>query len=230
VSGDQIRLVEGLKERLKTVRSKADRLQANRDRVTGELSSKIQELTRLSDRQEVLTKVLELYRVLMDKMVLNQVNAIESVVSEGLKAIFHDQELSFKLELAHKYNKISAEPYVCQGEIKGHPLDSFGGGPASIVSLILRVLVLLRLKRYKVLFLDETLAAVSDDYIEATGMFLRRLAESSKLPILLVTHKQAFLEHAVVGYQGDTEYEVAPAESGADPKPFFVVHKLRGVG
>lgn len=207
---------------MKAVRSKSDRLQANHDRLEAELSAKRLEVERLADKQEVLTKVLELYRILMDKMVLGQVQAIESVVSEGLKSIFHDQDLSFKLELSHKYNKVSADPFISEGNIKGHPLDSFGGGPASIVSFILRVLVMLRLKRYRMLLLDETLNAVSDEYIEATSLFLRKLADSSGLPILLVTHKPAFLEHATVGYQGESKVE-------SDDRRHFVFRKVRGV-
>lgn len=217
--GDTVRVLK-MRERLRAVQSKAERLQANRDQVVVDLLARRQEVERLAEQQDVLTKVLELYRILMDKMVFGQVQALESVVSEGLKSIFADQDLSFKLELSHKYNKVCAEPYVCQGDIKGHPLDSFGGGPASIISLILRVLILLRLKRYRMLFLDETLAAVAEQYVEATGIFLRKLSESSGLPILLVTHTHAFLEHATVGYQGDSRSE--------DGREYFVVRKIRG--
>jgi len=222
VPSDPIHALEELRVRLKASQTKAERLMANQERVEHDLQAKRSEVASLASQQDVLTKVLELYRVLMDRLVLGQVQAIESIVSEGLATIFHDQGLSFKLELAHKYNKVSAEPYICQGDIRGNPLDSFGGGPASIVSLVLRILVLLRLKRHKMLFLDETLAAVSEEYIESTGLFLRKLSESSGLPILLVTHKQSFLEHASSGYQGEPKLE--------DGREHFVVRKIRGVG
>jgi hypothetical protein len=220
VRSDTLHAIEGLKERLKGLQAKSVRLQSLRQQVQDDLQEKNSEVVRLTERQEVLTKILELYRLLMDKLVMGQVQAIESIVSEGLRSIFYDQDLSFGLELGHKANKVSAEPYIRNGNIQGDPLDSFGGGPASIVSLILRILVLLRLKRHKVLFLDETLAAVSDDYIETTGVFLRKLSESSHLPILLVTHKQSFLDHATLGYQGDSKVD--------DDRSEFVVRKIRG--
>lgn len=220
MSSYEIHGLKGLNHRLTDLQSFANTLQTSRSRLEGELARYQAEQERLAARQEILTKVLELYRVLMDKLVLNQVQALERIVSEGLGSIFYDQKLTFKFEMGSKYNKVSADPVICHGDIKGHPLDSFGGGPASIVSLILRILVLLRLKRYKALFLDETLAAVSDEYIEMTGQFLRKLSESSKLPLLLVTHKHSFLEHATSSYQGD---KVDKPEM----PPEFVVKKLR---
>jgi DNA repair ATPase RecN len=221
--GDQVHAFEGLTSRLADARMQMVRVQAARDRVREDLVSKQTEVAEIKARQEVLTKVSELYRVLIDKLVLDQVKTIEDVVTEGLRAIFVDQDLSFSFELAHKNNKVSAEPVLCQdGHIKGHPLESFGGGPSSIVSLILRVLVLLRMKRYRMLVLDETLAAVADYYVEETGRFLRKLSEASDLPILMVTHKQAYLDYATRAYQGDTKTEQSRTK--------FVVSQIKGVG
>jgi len=197
-----------------------------RDQLSRELVSKEVEIAELARRQEVLTKVAELYRVLMDQMVMGQVRTIETIVSEGLRTIFFDQDLSFRAEVSQKYNKIAVEFYICQGDpdnggIKGSPLDSFGGGPSSIASLILRILTLLRLKRQRTLLLDETLAAVSDDYIEATGQFLQKLAATSDLSLLMVTHKPAFIDHATLSYHGDSKTQGVRQE--------FVVKKLRSV-
>jgi ABC-type uncharacterized transport system ATPase component len=141
-------------------------------------------------------------------MVMSQVKLIEGVVTDGLRTIFFDQKLNFISEMSSKYNKVSTEFFVYQenGSIKGSPLDSFGGGPSSIISLILRILVLLRLKKRRFLVLDETLAAISDDYIEPTGNFLKKLSSTIGLPILMVTHKTSFLDYSDTSYQGDSEF------------------------
>jgi ABC-type bacteriocin/lantibiotic exporter with double-glycine peptidase domain len=52
------------------------------------------------------------------------------------------------------------------------------------------------------LFLDETLSAVSDEYIDLTGRFLKRLAASAIIDVLLVTHKQGYLDNADLAYRG----------------------------
>lgn len=207
MQGDALHAGQGLSaRRLRDLSETAARIKATRDQAARDLDLRSKEVDTLTAKIDVLAKVAELFRALMDKLVLGHVRSVESVVSDGLKTIFFDQEMSFEAEVAQKYNRISIDFFIRQeaGKIpvRGHPLESFGGGPASISSLVLRILALLRLKRWPVLLLDETLAAVSDEYIDPTGKFLKRLAETTGISILLVTHKQAFLDHAVVAYSG----------------------------
>lgn len=195
-------------QRLRAIRESATSLQVLRDQLRKELNTRHQEVESLTLRLDLLSKVGELFRALMDRLVLDHVRSIEQVISEGLRTIFVDQDLSFEAEVSQRYNKIAIDFVIRQDNervpVRGHPLESFGGGPASVASLILRVIALLRLKRWPFLALDETLAAVSDDYIDQTGLFLRKLAETTGISILLVTHKQAFLDHALIAYRGTT--------------------------
>jgi DNA repair exonuclease SbcCD ATPase subunit len=122
-------------------------------------------------------------------------------------------DLSLESEVGFKYNKISVDLFFRKG-MKGHPasyrgrpLEAFGGGPSSVISLILRVLTVRKMKLWPLLILDESLAAVSDDYIDFTGQFLRALAEKMGFDIILVTHKQAFLEHAHTALRCSEEVE-----------------------
>jgi len=214
VSRDPLRAQHGLTDwrtRAKALGETATRLQAVRDRLTEELVDRQDEVAALSLRGDKLTKVGELLRALLDKLVLDQVKTIEGVVTEGLHAIFPDLALAFEAEVGTKYNKIAIDFFIKQGTdditVRGAPMESFGGGPTSVSSLILRLLSLLRLKRFPILFLDETLAAVSDEYIDDAGQFLHKLASSTGIDILFVTHKAAYLEHATHAFQGfeDTE-------------------------
>jgi len=196
----------GNRLRVKALRETASGLQALRDQTQRDLDTREQEVKDLAWKIDVLSKVGELFRVLMDQLVMDHVRSIESVITEGLRTIFVDQNLSFEAEVGQRYNKLAIDFCLKQAdqkaEIKGHPLEAFGGGPASIASLILRVLALRRLNKWPLLALDETLAAVSDEYIDRTGLFLKQLATKTGIEVLLVTHKAAFLEHAVIGYKG----------------------------
>ncbi len=178
-----------------------------------DLDARQQEVEALTVRIDKLGKVGELLRTLMDKLVLDQVKTIEGVVSEGLRAIFHDLALAFEAEVGTKYNKVAIDFYIKQGtddvSVRGSPMESFGGGPTSVSSLILRLLAMLRLQRFPLLLLDETLAAVSDEYIDEAGAFLRKLSASTGIDILLVTHKASFLEHAQSAYQGYEDIDEA---------------------
>jgi len=231
---DPIHALEGLtnyRQRVNAARTACTRLRAIRDETQQDLALKRGEILLLDEQQEVLVRVGELYRVLIDKLVLGQVQAIEALATEGLKAVFPDQRLSFRAEMGQRNGRVSASFFLCQGDpdlggVKGPPLGSFGGGPSSFVSLVLRTLTLLRLKRWPILLLDETLAAVSDEYIEAVGQFLQRLAEVSQINILLVTHKPAFVDHATVAYRGDT-FPMSRKDP-ADPRDALMVRRVKG--
>ena len=204
MQSDSIR--SGHRLRVKALREQASGYQALRTRVQRELDQRTQEVGAMSVRLDTLAKVGELFRALMDRLVLDHVKSIEGVVTEGLKTIFVDLELSFEAEVSQRYHKIAIDFYLRQDNqrlpIKGHPMESFGGGPTSIASLILKVLALRRLKKWPFLALDETLGAVSEEYIDQTGLFLNQLAAKTGISILLVTHKPSFLDHASVGYRG----------------------------
>lgn len=172
-----------------------------------DLAVKQAEVATLSQRIELLVKVGELFRTLMDLMVVKQVRVVEEIVTEGLQSIFHDLDLSFESDIVPRYNKIAVDFYIRQGQkddplsFRGRPLESFGGGPSSVASLVLRVFTVIRLKLWPVLILDEALGAVSDEYTDQTALFLRTLAQKLGVDILLVTHKQAFLDHANAAYR-----------------------------
>lgn len=206
---DSLYAVNGLAARTLELSRHALRLQVARDALVTEVAEKKAEVEKLSESAEKLTKVGELLRVLMDKLVLDQVHGIESVITEGLRTIFVDQDLAFEADIGTKYNKVAIEFFIKQGKddaaIRGPPLESFGGGPASVASLILRLLALMRLKKWPVLLLDETLAAVSDEYTDQAGQFLRKLAETSGIDLLIITHKQSYLDHASTAYHGSEE-------------------------
>jgi chromosome segregation ATPase len=207
MSSDSVHSVDVLSQRVKQLELTSTRLATLRDRVANELASKKQEVHHLEAEIALLSKVVELFRMLMDQLVEKQVRSVEKIATEGLQTIFPDLNLSLESEVGPKHNKISVDFFIRRGaktdprSHRGRPLEAFGGGPSSVVSLILRVLAVKRMKQWPLLVLDESLGAVSDAYIEQTGQFLKGLAEKLHFDILLVTHKTAFLEHATVAYR-----------------------------
>lgn len=193
----------------------ATELQTLRRKLQQDLESRTKEVEVLTVRLDVLTKVGELFRSLMDRLVMDHVRSIEGVVTEGLKSIFWDQNLSFEAEVSHSNNKVAIDFYLRQDDqkmsIRAHPLEAFGGGPTSIASLILRILAMRRLNKWPLLVLDETLGAVSAEYVELTSQFLRELAQKTGISILMVTQTPGFSDHANISYRAS----LAHTETGS---------------
>ncbi len=211
MSGHAVHVLQDLKSRVEAANNRLVRLEALQGRLESEKSTLQADIQTLSSKIEKFYKVEELFKALLDVLLVKQVRAIEALVSGGLQSIFSDQQLQFKSEITPKNNKVSVNFVIQRGAdddplaITGDPLDSFGGGPATVAALILRILILTKLKKYPFVLLDETLWPVSAEYIENTGLFLRSLADSMGLHILMITHKDAFLEHATQAYRGVEE-------------------------
>jgi DNA repair ATPase RecN len=197
--------------RAQRLAERAAKVEALRDHLVQERAALEADVARLTAEIEKRLKVEELFRALMDHLVVDQVRALEAVVTDGLQTIFHDQDLHFESDIEAKYGKVSIDFHLRQGAadhpmmIRGRPLESFGGGPSSVISCILRVLVLLKLKKLPFLVLDETLQAVSDEYCAATGKFLQALAKTMNLHFLLITHKPSYLDYSHSAYQAREE-------------------------
>jgi hypothetical protein len=202
----------GLDSRIKSILDTRTKLATLKGQLTDDLSRKKAEVVSLVADSEDLTKVIELIRHLMDQMIDTQVKAVERIGTEGLRTVFPDLNLSLEADVGLKYNKIAVDFFFRRGDKehpsshRGHPLGSFGGGPASLVSLVLRILAVKKLNLAPFLLLDESLGAVSDEYIDYTSQFIRALSKELGFDILLVTHKHSFLSHANQGYvcQEDT--------------------------
>lgn len=227
MQGDALHAQQEVGARVRALTQKASRIQALRDQVLEELELRCKEIDQLAARIDVLVKVGELFRALMDKLVMTHVRSVEHVITEGLKSIFFDQTLSFEAEVSTRRDRICVDFVVRQERsggkyvVRGDPMTNFGGGPATIASLVLRLLVLMKLKRRSLLFLDETLSAISPEYIDQTCLFLNKLSTSTGTPILLVTQQHAYMEHCTLAY--------AASEHSSDGRaPCLQVHKVRG--
>jgi DNA repair exonuclease SbcCD ATPase subunit len=135
---------------------------------------------------------------------------VEGLVTSGLQAIF-EENLSF-----HLVESTSRQTPQIDFVVRTHLPDgsSFetdvmnarGGGLAAVVGLLLRVVLILLTrasgkKAPDVLVLDETLAHLSREYLDAAGQFLRTLCDSTGLQLIIVTHQQELVEFADVSYR-----------------------------
>lgn len=197
--------------RVRAAVQRATELRTLRDSLQRDHKALGEEVNRLTSRLDTLSKVGELFRALMDRLVMEHVKSIESVVTEGLRTIFVDQNLTFEAKVSQRYNKIAIDFGLREDDekmsVSAHPLEAFGGGPTSVVSIILKVLAMRRLGKWPLLALDETLGGVSEEYVDRTGLFLQELAQKTGFAILLITHKEAFLDHATVGYRAKQKIE-----------------------
>lgn len=161
---------------------------------------------------EVLDKTVVLLNSIGEEKQNHAQQQIESLVTYGLKTIF-EEDLSFHVVSSYKANAAHLDFVVRTTKLDGQQidtsvLDARGGGLASIVGFLLRVVqMLLSPERQRLLLvLDETFAAVSAEYEVRLAEFVKELVARTNLQIILVTHSTAFSDAADVVYRVSLEH------------------------
>ena len=176
-----------------------------------ELTSNIETLKNDID---LLTKTSAVLKHLLDIMVKDEINKMAGLITYGLKTIFNDQDLTFVPKIVKKNEKTHIELKTLNNGLEGE-FGSFGGSVAVIESFFLRLLCLLKKKYAKLLLLDESFAAVGEEYIANTYRLISELAKKLNLDILLVTQLRTFYDHA------DHVYKVKESDGG------LIMEKIR---
>lgn len=159
--------------------------------------------------------------VILDSLAQDEVergvSAYISLLEEGLKAIFPEQEVGLKAEIKRVRGKVAVNlKTTFKGEdgleIEGDGMDAFGGAVTTIQSLLLRISLILKRNLRPMLILDETFPAVDGDRVEILVEFLKILCSRLDMDILCITHDPTIAENCDIGYK------ITPTKDGAKLK------------
>lgn len=188
------------------VQADLHKAQGLRESAERRLASVQEEIVTLADLELVLDQVSALFRTLIDKEVMVGVAAVEKLQTEGLQAVFDDQDLQVKAEVDIQRGKVAVNLKTLQthsdGTVtEGSSQEAFGGAVMTAQSVLMRVIVMLRRGMRPLLLLDETLPALDSNYAANMGKFLGILCDRLGLDILLVTHNPVLVDAAQHSYR-----------------------------
>ena len=188
------------------LRTKADKAEGRRSAVQARVADTETKIFRLSADESKLDKVAELFKFLIDKEITDNVQAVEKLLTEGLRAVFDDQDLWVVAEVEAKHGKVNVELVTNQRHPDGNVVtgvssEAFGGAVTTVQSVLLRLSVLLRRGLRPVIFLDESLPAINQMYIGNMSRFLQTLCVRMGVDILMVSHDPLLIEAAQTAYQ-----------------------------
>jgi len=191
---------------VQNLRSKADKALGRRSAVQSRIADTEAKIAKLTADEAKLDKVVELFKLLIDKEITDNVQAVEKLLTEGLRAVFDDQDLWVQAEVEAKHGKVSVELVTHQRHPDGNVVagvsnEAFGGAVTTVQSVLLRLSVLLRRGLRPVIFLDESLPAINQTYIGNMSKFLQSLCSRMGVDILMVSHDPLLIEAAHKAYQ-----------------------------
>jgi ABC-type dipeptide/oligopeptide/nickel transport system ATPase subunit len=163
-------------------------------------------ILRLESESEILRRVSDLFRFLVDREVIDNATTAQDLLTEGLQAVFDDLDISVRAGVDIQRGKVSVDLVTIQKQndgtiTEGSIMDSYGGSVATVQSVLLRIVVLSRRGLRPLLLLDESLSAVAEDYVPRVGRFLAVLAQRLNLDILAVSHNPVMVESANRAYR-----------------------------
>lgn len=167
----------------------------------------LSEVSLLKVEVDILTKTSALLKHLLNLMVNDEISKMSNLITYGLKTIFEDQSLTFVPKIIKKNEKMHIELKTENNGIEGD-YESFGGSVAVIESFLMRILCILKKKMARLLVLDETFAAVGEEYIANTSKLVSELSHKLGIDTLLVTHNKDFINFS------DNVYRVKESPNG----------------
>lgn len=196
----------GHKRRLAELRDNLSRAQGRRDSVQERMASGEAVVASLEAEGQILDRVADLLRLLIDQEIAANAQAAESLLTEGLRTVFDDMDLSVRSEIDVQRGRVAVNLFTVQRQPDGTITDApstegYGGSVTAVQSVLLRVVVVLRRGMRPLLLLDESLGAVAEHYVPRVGQFLTLLAERVGMDILAVTHNRVLVEAANKAYR-----------------------------
>ena len=188
-------IVEKIKEQFSQVESERSEMKGRVELLREQVDSAKVEIKKLNGEyatQEAVLDVLRKYAAIKEQVLKEK---IDKVVTRGLRLIFGDQYRS-KLEFGISRGQAVIRPRIVT-EINGEELetdiaDAHGGGLVNVCAVIYQILILAlhRPRKKQILFLDEPFKNLSEEYLEATGEFLKQLNQKLGIQIVLITHRR----------------------------------------
>jgi len=197
---------ETIKTNITQLQNKLEDIKKDKDEIEGKLSLLSEQFTdceqkvhEIKTKRELYTKSVELVNLVQKTSREKIKKGFEKIVTYGLRSIYRD-DYRFKLEFGRRGNLGELEFNIITPQCKEafDPLLTSGGGILDIISVALRVALLESVipKNNGFIIFDESFKHLSQDYIENAKNFLRAITKKMNRQIIMVTHKEQFLENA----------------------------------
>lgn len=151
--------------RLKSLR---DDLQTELKFANTQLQEAIRQLDSISAEQTLIVDSLQALKDVKPILSANSIEQCERLANSALEAIF-DSNLRFH------YNAEESRFVLDNGEFETDLTSANGGGYLAVLSLVINVFLLLKLKKRRLLIFDEQFTQVSDAYFGNFFQFMREL-------------------------------------------------------
>lgn len=152
---------------------------------------------------------------------------LAALITRGLHTVF-EEDMEFMIESKTQGDLSVLDFKLVQRRPDGSILTTDimgakGGGVVSVVGFLLRLIVVIAVRPSlrPIIFVDESFAHLSREYVPNMARLLRQLVDETKVQIVMITHEPAFSDVADVLYSvrqsnGVTTYKNIPVNNSVE--------------
>ena len=167
------------------------------------VTSNIDDLTKsneiLKSNVTLLTQSLDVMKLCITKLSEGHINHLNDLVNSMLKQVFDDKDYKVDFQLNDNKNgkilNIVLNDRISDDEVIVTDIHDNGGGLQTIVGFILQVYFIIYFNQEHILFLDESLSALSSEYIPNLITFMGSLVEKYNFIFVSVIHDKRFIDN-----------------------------------
>ena len=165
----------------------------------------IQEIAQNHKDIQLYDDTLSIFKVLQEKLTQNHIEHITTLINHALSTVFDDDTTQYqiRIEITQQRNNNTAQFYLLttqQGETTETLLQNNGFGIQSLIGFVLQIYFILQHKQAHILFLDESLTAISTDKLPRLKQFIQEVSKQYDFYFILIAHMEALFELADYTY------------------------------
>lgn len=168
----------------------------------------IQQLAQDSKNAQLLDDSLSIFKILQEKLTQNHINHITQLINHALTSVFNDDQTQYqiRIEINQQRNNNTAQFYLLttqQQETTETLLQNNGFGIQSLIGFVLQIYFILQHKQEHILFLDESLTAISTDKLPKLKQFIHEVSQQYDFYFILIAHMESLFDLADYTYNVD---------------------------
>ena len=169
-------------------------------RLIGKINADTKEINLLENTREV-------FKILENKLSEANIRHVEDLCNQALTTVFNTDEViySIKIETLVQRNNNQVQFYLFEKNLKTGEeiktrLEDNGFGVQSLIGLVLQIYFILIHKQQHILFLDESLTAISVDKLPKLKVFLTEVSKKLDFKFVLIAHVESLFSLADYRY------------------------------
>lgn len=165
-------------------------------------------VSRLADEEkqiQLLDSTLTVFKTLQEKLTTVHIDHITKLINNALSTVFNDDNIQYQIRIdtTQQRNNNTTQFVLLTTENNKTTetnLQDNGFGIQSLIGFVLQIYFIIQHKQERILFLDESLTAISTDKLPKLKQFIHEVSQQYDFKFILIAHMESLFDLADYSY------------------------------